>query len=221
MRDLNQLILEFKFDRNFKDQDFYVSGSNESAYKIINSWPNWERKFLNICGEKFSGKSHLVNIFEKKYGGMKIDSKDLKDNFVEKIKSQQNIVIENLDQNINEDLLYSIYNLVDLNDKFLLTTSILPINKIGLKLQDLKSRCDNFLIYEILNPDDNLIYALIIKNLSDRQILIDKKLVEYIIKRINRSYGKISEFIYKIDQLSLKEKKPIDFKIIKKALEIN
>ena len=221
MRDLNQLILEFKFDRNFKDQDFYVSGSNESAYKIINSWPNWERKFLNICGEKFSGKSHLVNIFEKKYGGMKIDSKDLKDNFVEKIKSQQNIVIENIDQNINEDLLYSIYNLVDLNDKFLLTTSILPINKIGLKLQDLKSRCDNFLIYEILNPDDNLIYALIIKNLSDRQILIDKKLVEYIIKRINRSYGKISEFIYKIDQLSLKEKKPIDFKIIKKALEIN
>ena len=221
MRDLNQLILEFKFDRNFKDQYFYVSGSNESAYKIINSWPNWERKCLNICGEKFSGKSHLVNIFEKKYGGMKIDLKDLKDDFVEKIKSHKNIVIENLDQNINEELLYSIYNSVDLTDKFLLTTSILPINKIEFKLQDLKSRCDNFLIYEILNPDDNLIYALIIKNLSDRQILIDKKLVEYIIKRINRSYGKISEFIYKIDQLSLKEKKPIDFKIIKKALEIN
>jgi chromosomal replication initiation ATPase DnaA len=140
MRDLNQLILEFKFDRNFKDQDFYVSGSNESAYKIVNSWPNWERKFLNICGEKFSGKSHLVNIFEKKYGGMKIDLKDLKDDFVEKIKSHKNIVIENLDQNINEELLYSIYNSVDLNDKFLLTTSILPINKIEFKLQDLKKQ---------------------------------------------------------------------------------
>ena len=88
-------------------------------------------------------------------------------------------------------------------------------------LKDLTSRCDNFLIYEILNPDDDLIYALIIKNLSDRQILIDKKLVDYIIKKNNRSYGKISDFIYKIDQLSLKEKKPIDFKIIKKALEMN
>ena len=71
------------------------------------------------------------------------------------------------------------------------------------------------------NPDDDLVYALIIKNLSDRQILIDKKLVDYIAKRITRSYGKISDFIYKIDQISLKEKKSIDFKIIKKALEMN
>ena len=44
-------------------------------------------------------------------------------------------------------------------------------------------------------------FALILKNLSDRQILIDKKLIDYIIKRIDRSYGKIFEFIYKIDKL--------------------
>ena len=66
MRDLNQLIIEFKFEQNFKDQDFYVSSSNEHAYKIINIWPKWEKKFLNICGKKFSGKTHLINIFEKK-----------------------------------------------------------------------------------------------------------------------------------------------------------
>ena len=66
MRDLNQLIIEFKFEQNFKDQDFYVSSSNKHAYKIINTWPKWEKKFLNICGKKFSGKTHLINIFEKK-----------------------------------------------------------------------------------------------------------------------------------------------------------
>ena len=47
---------------------------------------------------------------------------------------------------------------------------------------------------------------------------IDKKLIDYIIKRIDRSYSNISDFIYKIDQLSLKKKKSIDFKIIKEAL---
>ena len=41
----------------------------------------------------------------------------------------------------------------------------------------------------------------------------------YIIKRIDRTYSKISDFIYKIDQISLKEKKPIDFKLIKQVLE--
>jgi len=59
---------------------------------------------------------------------------------------------------------------------------------------------------------------LILKNLSDRQISIDKKLIDFIIKRIHRSYSKIFDFIYKIDELSLKKKKPIDLKIIKEVL---
>ena len=70
----------------------------------------------------------------------------------------------------------------------------------------------------IEKPDDELIFALILKNLSDRQISIDKKLINYIIKRIDRSYGKIIDFIYKIDEVSLKKKRSIDFKIIKEVL---
>ena len=61
-------------------------------------------------------------------------------------------------------------------------------------------------------------FALILKNFSDRQISIEKKLIDFIIKRIDRSYSKIFDFIYKIDELSLKMKKPIDFKIIKEIL---
>ena len=61
-------------------------------------------------------------------------------------------------------------------------------------------------------------FALILKNLSDRQISLDQKLINYIVKRIDRSYSKILNFIYKIDELSLKKKKSIDFKIIKEAL---
>ena len=93
-----------------------------------------------------------------------------------------------------------------------------PIVDFKFKLQDLNSRSKNFLLSEIEKPEDDLMYALILKNLSDRQISIDKKLIDFIIKRISRSYGKISDFIYKIDEISLKRKKPIDFKIIKEAL---
>ena len=70
----------------------------------------------------------------------------------------------------------------------------------------------------IEKPNDELIFALILKNLSDRQISIDKRLIDFIIKRIDRSYSKIFDFIYKVDELSLKKKKPIDFKIIKEIL---
>ena len=221
MTDLNQLILEFEYKKNFKDQDFYVSNSNQQAYKLIQIWPKWEKKFLNICGENFSGKTHLINIFQKNYTALKTDATKLDNNFLNQININKNIIIENIDENTDNDLLYSIYNIVDIEDKFLITTSKIPISEINFNLNDLISRCSNFIISKISNPDDDLVYALIIKNLSDRQILIDKKLVDYIVKRITRSYGKISDFIYKIDQISLKEKKSIDFKIIKKALEMN
>ena len=221
MKDLNQLILKFEFKENFMDQDFYVSNSNQQAYKLINVWPKWEKKFLNICGDKFSGKTHLVNIFQKNFEAIKIEATELNNNFLNQAKQNKNIIIENIDENTNDELLYSVYNLVDIEDKFLITTSKIPISEINFNLNDLRSRCSNFVVSKISNPDDDLVYALIIKNLSDRQILIDKKLVDYIVKRITRSYGKISDFIYKIDQISLKEKKSIDFKIIKRALEMN
>ena len=67
-------------------------------------------------------------------------------------------------------------------------------------------------------PDDDLIFALILKNLADRQISLDKKLINYLIKRIDRSYRKISNFIYKVDEISLKKKKSINLNIIKNLL---
>ena len=63
MRNLNQLILKFDYEQNFKDDDFYVSSSNNHIYSLLNQWPRWEKNFINISGEKFSGKSHLTNMF--------------------------------------------------------------------------------------------------------------------------------------------------------------
>tara|TARA_X000000368_G_C22880622_1_gene645130 strand:+ start:116 stop:790 length:675 start_codon:yes stop_codon:yes gene_type:complete len=218
MRDLNQLIIKFNYDQNFKDDDFYVSKSNEHIFSLLNRWPNWEKNFINISGEKFSGKSHLINIFLKKFKGVKLDSKLIKDDDLKKIKIYENIVLEDLNQNIDEKLIYSLLNIIDQENKFIIVTSVQPIVNIDFHLEDLKSRTKNFLLQHIEKPDDDLMFALILKNLSDRQISLDKKLINYIIKRIKRSYGKIFDFIYKIDELSLKKKKAIDFKLIKEAL---
>ena len=218
MNNLNQLILKFDYEPNFKDDDFYVSKSNEHIFYLLNQWPKWEKNFLNISGEKFSGKTHLVNIFLKKFKGFKINGPSLKDDDLKKIKIYENIILEDLDQNIDEKLLYSLFNIVDLDNKFIIVTSEIPIVNINFDLIDLKSRTKNFLLQNIAKPEDELIFALILKNLSDRQISIDKKLIDFIIKRIDRSYSKIFDFIYKVDELSLKKKKPIDIKMIKEIL---
>ena len=218
MNDLNQLILNFDYDQNFQDQDFYVSKSNEFSFKLLNSWPKWERNFVNLIGEKFSGKTHLVNIFLHKFKGIKIEANEINNEFLKKIKVFQNIIIENLNEKIDENLLFTLLNIIDQDNKYIILTSKNPIVDYSFKLNDLNSRSKNFLLCNIEKPGDDLMFALILKNLSDRQISIDKKLVDFIIKRIDRSYGKIFDFIYKIDKISLKRKKPIDFKIIKEAL---
>ena len=218
MNDLNQLILNFDYDQNFKDQDFYVSKSNEFAFKLLNSWPKWERNFVNLIGEKFSGKTHLINIFLKKFKGIKIEANEIDNEFLKKIKVFENIIVENLNDKIDENLLFTLLNIIDQDNKYIILTSKNPIVDYSFKLNDLNSRSKNFLLCNIEKPGDDLMFALILKNLSDRQISIDKKLVDFIIKRIDRSYGKIFDFIYKIDKISLKRKKPIDFKIIKEAL---
>ena len=219
MKSLNQLLLDFDYEQNFRDDDFYVGKSNFYPFELINKWPKWEKNFLNISGEKFSGKSHLTNIFLKKYNGIKVESISLNDESLKTIKPYQNIILEDLDLNINEKLIYTLFNIVDQDNKFLIITSNEPITEIKFQLEDLRSRTKNCLLAKIKNPDDELMFALILKNLSDRQITLDKKLIDFIVKRVERSYGKIFEFIYKIDKISLKKKKSIDFKIINEALE--
>ena len=218
MNELNQLIIKFDYEQNFKDDDFYVSNSNKQIFSLLNRWPKWEKNFLNISGEKYSGKTHLINIFIKKFKGIKLNAKSLTDNDFNKIKLYENIILENLDEKVNEKLIYSLFNFIDIDNKFIIVTSHKPITDINFSLIDLKSRTKNFIIQKIEKPDDDLMFALILKNLSDRQISIDKKLIDFIIKRIDRSYDKIFNFIYKVDELSLKKKKPIDFKLIKEIL---
>ena len=218
MRDLDQTIIKFDYDKNFKNDDFYLSKSNKHVFDFLNIWPKWERNFVNITGEKFSGKTHLINIFLNKNKGIKFEGKSLENDDLKRIKIYENIVIENLSSDVNEKLLYSLFNLIEQDNKFIIVTSVKPIVNITFELKDLKSRAKNFILLNIEKPDDDLIFAIILKNLSDRQISLDDKFIEFIVKRIERSYSKIYDFIYKIDQLSLKKKKSIDFKIIKEVL---
>ena len=216
MRDLNQLLLNFEYKQNFKDEDFYVSSSNYYAFNLISTWPKWEKNFLNICGEKYSGKTHLTNIFIKKFKGIKIEANLFENKNLNEIKIYENIILDNFDKNIDENLIYSLFNVIDQDNKYLIINSLNPINEMNFKLNDLKSRTKNCLVAKIDKPDDDLMFALILKNLSDRQIVIDKKLINFIIKRVDRSYDKIFEFIYKIDQISLKKKNQLILKLLKK-----
>ena len=219
MNKLNQTLLNFELEQNFAYDDYFVSKSNHFAFSLIESWPKWEKNILNIYGEKFSGKSHLSEIFKKKNKAIIIKKEEINEDFFNKIRFYENIILDNLDYLSNEKILYSIFNFVEQFNKYLIINSVRPINSVNFSLPDLRSRVKNCIFAKIDKPDDDMIFALVLKHFSDRQIKIEKKIIEYITKRIERSYGKILEFIYKVDQFSLINRKPIDDKSIKKILE--
>ena len=218
MSELNQLLLDFNFKKNFNEHDYYVSKSNYFAKNIIEAWPKWEKKIVNLTGEEYSGKTHLSKIFKNKSNALYLYSNNIEDKILKKIKLSNNIIIEDLEESFDEKLLYSLFNLVEQDNKYLLISSKKPIDTMKFTLPDLLSRLKNCIIAKIEQPDDELIYAIILKSFSDRQIKLNNKIIDYIIKRISRSYSKMHEFIYKIDELSLKKKKSINFKIIKEII---
>ena len=218
MSELNQLLLDFDHKIEFNEHDYYVSKSNYFAFNLIQNWTKWEKKILNIYGDTFSGKTHLAKIFQNKSKALYLTDNDVNQEIFKKIKLSECIVIDDFEKIKNENLLYSLFNLIYQDNKYLLILSNRAISDIDYSLDDLNSRAKNCIFAQIENPDDDLIFAIIVKSFSDRQIKLEKKFLEYIIKRIERSYGKIYEFIYKVDELSLKKKKPVNLKTIKEIL---
>ena len=72
MRDLDQLLFNFKLDKTFQEENFFISKSNFYVYELLKNWPNWEKKIVNIVGGNKSGKTHLSKILEKKIKKIKI-----------------------------------------------------------------------------------------------------------------------------------------------------
>jgi len=215
---MNQLIFKFPFKTNYFEEDFYVSTNNFSAYKLIENWPKWPSRFVNIFGPSGCGKTHLANIFKKKINSYLVKASELNDLSLSLIKSKDCLIIDDYKSNIEEKLFYSILNQSHQSNQYVIINSLQSIKVSKVELKDLKSRFDSFIDIGINLPTDDLIRVVLTKTFSDKQVKIGTRLLEYILKNINRSYQDIFDLIDKVDSLSLSTGKSINIDLIKKAL---
>ncbi len=216
---MDQLLLKFPFKKKFYEQDFYVSTNNFSAYKLIESWPNWPGKWLNIFGETGSGKTHLSKILEKKIKKIKlVDAREIHNEIIEELNYLDCLIIDSFKNNIDENLLYSILNQSKQQDNYIVINTVPSIKKFNCKLKDLESRLNSFVYIGIELPTDDLLQVIISKSFSNMQISLNPKISDYIIKNVERSYEKMFKFLQDIDQMSLSTGKSININLIKKLL---
>ena len=216
---MDQLIFKFPFSKKYYEQDFFVSSNNFSAYKLIESWPIWPGKWLNIFGDSGSGKTHLVKILEKKIKKIKlIDAKKINDSIVQDLNKIDCLIIDSFNNNIEEKLFYSILNQSKQLENYILINSIHSIKNMKFQLTDLRSRINSFVYIGIELPTDDLLKVIISKTLSEKQININPKISEFIINNVERSYEKMFKFLKDVDELSLSTGKSININLIKKVL---
>ena len=120
---MNQLIFKFPFKTTYFEKDFFVSSNNFEAYKLIESWPKWPGKHINIFGPSGCGKTHLINILSKKLKLLSLDAKQFDEKINNLVEIFDCVVIENYEENINENLLYSFINQVLQFNKSLIINS--------------------------------------------------------------------------------------------------
>ena len=216
---MSQLVFKFPFKTTYYEKDFFVSASNFEAYKLIESWPKWSSKQINIFGPSGCGKTHLINILSKKLKLLSINAKKLDETINELVEKFDCIAVENFDGNINEKFLYSFINQVKQYDKIVIINSSKSLKNFNIDLIDLKSRLNSFLEIKIDLPTDDLIRVIILKIFSDRQIDLGNRNLEFIINNIERSYDKIMKFTKDIDNISLSTGKSININLIKKVLQ--
>ena len=216
---MSQLIFKFPFKTQYFKQDFYVSKNNFPAYKLIEGWPNWPGKWLNIFGSIGSGKTHLSKILEKKIKKVKLIKAEIVDNkIIEQLNDIECLIIDNYQNNIDERLFYSILNQSKQLDNYIVVNSIPPLKRSNFNLQDLRSRINSFVYIGIDLPTDDLLQVIISKAFSDKQINLSPKISNYIIKNIERSYEKMFKFLKDVDELSLSTGKSININLIKKVI---
>ena len=204
----------FNFDSNsiYSEENFIQDSSNLEAFNYLSRFPKWENRLINLYGEKKSGKTFLLNILKNKENFFYIiHDEEFQKNF-DSLFLKKKLIIDNI--SIDENVMFSLINNFILHNKYLIISSRVPITSSKVDLKDLKSRLRQFYLLEIKNPSDNLVYSLIMKFFSDNQVVIRKEIVENIVKKIDRSYLRIDDFLTKLNKVSIIKKKKIDYKLI-------
>lgn len=213
-----QFHLELPIMESRAEEDFFVSESNRPAVGLIEAWPDWPGGALALAGPAASGKSHLAAIWAERAGAIVLEGPDLTDP-AEAAIGAKDVLVENAHKVASEEALLHIFNWTREQKGSLLLTGVGAPTGWPIKLPDLASRLATVTCAEIDLPDDALLGAVISKRLADRQVRVSGAVIEYVLRRMERSFEAAARVVETLDRLALAEGRAITIPLARKMFE--
>jgi chromosomal replication initiation ATPase DnaA len=202
-----QLPLELPLAPGLGREDFFVSGSNEKAYAMIECWPAWPDPVLILIGPAGSGKTHLGAIWAATARAQIHPAASLAGADIEALARAGPLLLEDAEAAEQaQTQLFHLVNLMRERGAPLVLTAKRPPDAWGLGVADLLSRLRLAPCVEIGAPDDALMRAVLVKLLIDRQLVVDIRVVDYAALRLDRSLDAARRFIEALDREAMSRK---------------
>ncbi len=205
--------------------DFFVSPANTLAVAMIDGWESWPERKLALVGAAGSGKTHLAHVWAAESSGSVLSAKGLCGQDIAGLAAGgARVAVEDVHQIAGEiaeeQALFHLHNLLLAEGGALLLTSTTPPNRWSLSLPDLASRMQGTNVAHLTLPDDELLKAVLMKLFADRQLAVALPVVDYLVTRMERSFGGAQNMVKRLDQAALVQRRPITRAMVAAILDI-
>jgi chromosomal replication initiation ATPase DnaA len=213
-----QLPLALGHTPQYGREEFVSGPSNVEALRLIESWPDWPSPVVVLSGPPGSGKTHLAHVWADRAGAA-IYAPDALAADLAALQSRRALAIENIDgERISEASLFHLINSVLESRSSLLLTSRRAAEDWNVNLPDLRSRLRMATPVALGTPDDDLLRKVLVKLFSDRQLLIERPVVDYLLLRMERSLSAALHLVDQLDREALSEGRSITRPMAAKTL---
>lgn len=210
-----QLALDLAFRPAQGREDFLVSTANETAVAWLDRWPDWPSHGLVLLGPAASGKSHLAAVWRERSGAELLSDAP---GAAAETGGAKHVLLDDADRFLGgqadrQEALFHLYNRLRETGGTLLLTARVPVASWNVGLPDLASRLGALPSAAIAPPDDALLAALLVKQFADRRIQAGHEVIEYLLKRIDRSFDGVRKAVEQVDRHALARKRRVTVRL--------
>lgn len=214
-----QLSFKWPVQASYAPEDFIISAANEEAVQFLETWPDGKSYAALISGPEACGKTHLLRNWAARTHAIIIDARTLGVlSSTQIFGNATHAVLEDIHAGIDEVALFHLLRHAESHGSYLLFSACLPVRQLGFSLADLRSRLLALPAAAIGAPDEELLAGFLLKGFADRQLRVNREVIEFTLKRMERSFLAAQALVERLEERAVQSGRLITVPLVKSII---